>query len=131
MAAIAGKKKANNWSNDVQLVRAVYDFSVDGGATGTLDIVEATDNMVIHSAYINVKTAATSGGSATVAIGVDTDVDAVVDETAVASLTANALIVPVTNNPIKVASGKMVNLTIADATLLTGKLEVVLLVSKF
>lgn len=131
MAAVKGYKSIDNWTNELQIMRLVYDFALDAGAQATLDLAVAPNGMVIHSAYANVKTACTSGGSATVSVGVDTDVDAVIDETAVASLTAGALIAPVTNNPVLVAATKKVNLTIATADLTAGKIEVVLVVSKF
>lgn len=119
------------FSNSQEIVRAEYDFSKDGGAIGALDIYEAQDDVVILGAYLNVKTACTSTDAATLALGIDSDPDAIVDETAVASLALGALIAPVTNNPIKLASGSKVNFNIAAFALTAGKVEAVLVIAKF
>ena len=76
----------------------VYDFSVDGGATGEI-VLSTKDNKaalpvgaIIKSVTAHVATQCTSGGSATLAWGNGDDADGYSGAgIAVASLTANAL----------------------------------------
>ncbi|MGV8130851.1 MAG: hypothetical protein ACP5N7_01995 [Candidatus Pacearchaeota archaeon] len=133
MAAIKNFKKVGaEFPNSVVLHRAIYDFSIDAGAIGALDVFEAVDDMVILSAYANVKTLCTSADAATVAIGIDADPDTIIDETAVASLTAGALIQQIAAvSPRKLPSGSKVKINIADFALTAGKIEIVLLMAKF
>src|SRR5690348_10041807 len=60
-------------SGTVQVVRARYDFAVDGGAVGTIDLTKTAvvpANAYIFGGWVEVDTAVTSGGSATVAVQV-------------------------------------------------------------
>lgn len=109
-----------------------YDFSRDGGAVGdiTLRGDALPDDAVITSGMIHVKTACTSGGSATVALKVESAND-VRAATAVASLSANALLdtVPVGSAATAVrttAAGRHVVATVAVAALTAGKFIVAL-----
>lgn len=133
MAAVKNKKVVGaEFPNGVQLVRAIYDFSVDAGAASSLDVFEASQDCVILGAYGKVLTTCTSGGAATVALGIDSDPDTLIDETAVASLVAGFLAPPIAAVcPVKLASGSIVKSTIATATLTAGKIEYVLLIAKF
>lgn len=126
MAAVAKAKTiGSTWTNEVAVERVTYDFSVDGGAVGALDLFTASADLVIKYVHIYVKTACTSGGSATVAVGVTGATTAYVDATAgaVANLSANAVMGTAT--PKRVASGNKVLLTIGTAALTAGKIEVV------
>lgn len=64
---------ASLWGNDgVQSKEYVYDFAVDGGATGTIDLAKGhalPTGAHLLDVYYHVETAFTSGGSATVALG--------------------------------------------------------------
>ena len=127
MAAVTAAKTIGTlFSNEVVYERVVYDFSVDGGSVGALDLFTASADLVIKSCHAYVKTACTSGGSATVAIGVTGATTAYVDTTAgaVANLTAKAVLGGTT--PKGVASGAKVLMTIGTAALTAGKIEVVI-----
>lgn len=137
MAAVSGRKYlGKTWSNEEQVLRVRYDFSVDAGATGALDLFEASADVVITGFHSYVKTAATSGGSATLKVGTSGDDDAFMTTTqgAVASLTLGALIAPPavegTPNtlplPVKLASGSKVIQTIGTAALTAGVVEYVI-----
>lgn len=137
MAALAGLKKVGKaFTNQEVVERVVYDFAVDGGATGALDVFTADADVVITHFHTKVMTAATSGGSATLKVGTSVDDDLFVTTTqgAVASLTAGAVIVPAvvegTPNvlalPLKLASGAKVVQTIGTAALTAGKVEYVI-----
>jgi hypothetical protein len=123
-----------------EIVQVTYDFAVDGGATGVINLMKAQDALVITAAHAVVKTACTSGGSATVKIGITGNDDLLFGTTtgAVANLTDNALIAPdvvegtpnVVAFPAKIAAGDYVLMTIGTAALTAGKIVVTLEVMK-
>lgn len=136
MATVAanGKIRAGQtFSNETEVVRTVYDFTKDGGATADkIDLLEADDDMVITSAYLKVLVAGTSGGSATVAIGIEGGTEAeLIAATAVAGLTLGALIKKNDSLPLKVAKDAKLVLVIATADLTAGKFELVLEKTRF
>lgn len=137
MAAIAQRKYlGKTFCNEKVIERVRYDFSVDAGATGALDLFEASNDVIITGFASVVKTAGTSGGSATLKVGITGDDDAFMTTTqgAVASLTANAVILPPavegTPNtlplPVKLASGSKVLQTIGTAALTAGVVEYII-----
>lgn len=137
MAALAKRKYLGNlFGNEKEVVRVRYDFSVDAGATGALDIFEASADVIITGFASVVKTAGTSGGSATLKVGITGDDDAFMTTTqgAVASLTLGAVILPpavegtpnVLPLPVKLASGAKVLQTIGTAALTAGVVEYVI-----
>jgi hypothetical protein len=83
------------FSNEVVYERVRYDFSVDAGASGVLNLITATDQMALVYFHAVVKTACTSGGSMTLDVGlVTTDTNRFMASVAVASLAVNTLHVP-------------------------------------
>lgn len=126
MASVAAAKKVGSgFGNDKEIVRVIYDFSADGGAVGTLTLATATSDCVISDFMMVVKTACTSGGSATVSAGLTGDVDAFKVAEAVAGLTA-ATVWPEDGafaGKIKLASGQVLTMSIATAALTAGKIE--------
>ena len=90
MAAVKGVKAGNAWQaggpGAVEVVEVVYDFSLDAGATGALDLFTAQADLVIHKVVAKVKTAVTSGGAATVEVGKSGDTAGLVAQTGKASL---------------------------------------------
>jgi hypothetical protein len=129
-AVLAAQTIAPPFSNAKEVVRVVYDFAKDAGATGALDLFTADGDIVITHAHATVKTTATSGGSATVIWGLTGDTNRFMDTTAgaVANLTAAAVISPASADlvPIKLASGDKVLMTIGTAALTAGKIEFVM-----
>lgn len=135
MAALAAHKAKVGapFSNAREVIRVVYDFAVDGGATGALDVFTAEQNLVVVGFHLKVLTAATSGGSATLIVGVSGgDTDACLDATsgAVANLSANAVIGQEATVPFYLASGGKIIQTIGTAALTAGKIEYVFEVMK-
>jgi len=122
--------------NQLEYLRVSYDFAADTGATGTYDLMIASSRMLIVHAHLTVKTACTSGGSATVAYGVTGSASKFMNATqgAVASLTANATIVPpavegtpnVLPFPYLMALNDKLLMTVATAALTAGKIEFVI-----
>lgn len=136
MAALAKRKYLGQAFNNEEIIERVrYDFSVDAGAVGALDIFEASADLIITGFHAYVKTAATSGGSATLEVGVTGDTNLLVNSTqgAVASLTLGAAIFPpvvegtpnVLALPVKLASGAKILQTIGTAALTAGVVEYV------
>lgn len=127
MAALKGAKTQAQFSQSKELVYVTYDFSVDAGATGALDLMTAASALVITDAKIFVDTACTSAGSATVSVGKSGDAAGIVAATAVASLTAGASIDSVAGaENYKLAAGDVVQVAIAVAALTAGKFRIVL-----
>jgi hypothetical protein len=110
----------------------VYDFAVDGGAIGAISI--ALDTVIptgatITNAFYEVITAPTSGGSATIAIGVSTDDPAGLKAaTAIASYTLGyGDLLPdntAANFTTKTTGDRNIVITIATAALTAGKINV-------
>jgi len=141
MAAIKGTKSANGgFQNEKQILKVVYDFAKDGGATGALDLFTAQDDIVITGFYAKVLTTCTSGGSMVLDVGVSGgDTDILLDGVAVASLTANSMHIPpvvegtpnVLALPMKLADNGKIIQTIGTAALTAGKIEYVFEFMKF
>lgn len=140
MASLAGAKSIGpTFANEKEVLRARYDFSADAGATGALDIFTASADVVITDFHAVVKTTATSGGSATLKVGVTGDDDLFITTTegAVANLTAatvfqaKPVLTEGTPNtvawpfPRKLASGEKILQTIGTAALTAGVVEYV------
>lgn len=137
MAAVAKSRTIGaEFRNEEQVVRVIYDSTVDGLVQGALDLFTAQKDVIITGFHSYVKVAATSGGSATLIVGITSDTDAFMTlaQGAVANLTLGAMIKPPavegTPNllplPLKLAAGAKVLQTIGTADLLTGQVEYVL-----
>lgn len=131
VTSTALKKFGDAFSNERWNVKLTYDFAVDGGESDdAIRIGQADAKCVITEARVHVETACTSGGSATVAIGVEGgDVDAILDTTdgAVANLTDDAVLWDTaTADGFVMAADEYVLLDIATADLTAGKINVYL-----
>ena len=128
VTAAAHKTFGRGFSNEVQMVKLTYDFANDAAA----DVVKlgTTDGKIlVMDSVVHVETECTSGGSATVIVGVaGGDTDAFMDATsgAVASLTDDACVQETTGQGIVLASGAAIHLDIATADLTAGKINVFL-----
>ena len=70
MATLVNKKKiASPFSNEAELVRVTYDFSVDGGAVADYDVLESVGACLVELVNIDVETAVTSGGALVMDLG--------------------------------------------------------------
>lgn len=127
MAAVANAKNATpGFENKAEVFTVIYDFSEDGGDTGALDLLTAEKPMIIHRTIVNVLTALTSGGSATVALGKSGASTALVDATAgaLANLNASTKVIA-SSSPLKLAADEVVQMTIGTAALTAGKLKII------
>ena len=118
----------------LKTVRGEYDFAVDGGAVSTITL--RGDNTIPAGSYIlggfvEVDTAVTSGGAATVAVTVESAGDAVAAAAvsgAPWSTTGRKSVIPVFTGAtsLKTTAVRSVVITIATATVTAGKFRVVL-----
>jgi hypothetical protein len=119
-----------------QLAHAVYDFSVDGGAVGVLDLFSIPANNIVHDFWAEIEEAPTSGGSATLEVGITGgDTDGYLAQVAYTALTLDLVTGDVNKGALlfdttedsnlrhKVTASSMVALKIGTAALLTGKIH--------
>jgi len=140
MTAVANWKNiGSDFSNEQQIVRVLYDFAVDGGATGVLNLLTAEGALIVKDFHAVVKTACTSGGSMVLDVGiVTTDTDRLCDGIAVATLVANytfeAPYVEGTPNtrvlPFHLPDNGVLAMEIKTADLTAGKIEFVFTIMK-
>ena len=112
--------------------RAYYDFATDGGAVSTIALRgdKIPSGAVILQAFVNVATGTTSGGAATVSIGVEaaTDLRAVLahdNATTQLSTTGNKLTLATrAAAPLVTTANRDVSIAIATAALTAGRFSV-------
>lgn len=113
--------------SNVREARAVYDFAANGGAVG--DIVLSSQlppGAVILTGFVDVLTAPTSGGAATVALKVEGAAD-ILAATAIGSLTlGRKSIIPngAGVNAVKTTVARNITVTVATAALTAGRFVV-------
>lgn len=111
------------------VAHAVYSFATDGGASCT-PALNATipANAIIVGATVNVTTAVTASGSATVGIGTTagSTTTSILAATGKASLTLDAIVngVPTLAAPVKMSAAGSISVLIATGPLLTGIIEI-------
>lgn len=118
----------------LQSVRGRYDFSVDGGAVGDIDLTRTAvipANAVILGGYVEVDTVPTSGGAATIAIKVEGAADTVAAAAisgAPWSTTGRKSVIPVFTGAttLKTTAARKIQATVATAALTAGVFDVVL-----
>lgn len=116
--------------NQLKVQEYVYDFAVDGGAVGFIDLADAMKLPVgtkILRVWYSVETAFTSGGSATVAIGDAASGARYLAATAYnnAAYNAGTLAQAAIGTPVAVSSANIgkLGITVATAALTAGKLK--------
>jgi hypothetical protein len=113
-------------------LRATYDFAVQGGGIGTVNLKDADgndatlpDKAIVTQVYVDEVTNVTSGGSPTIAFGANTTTD-LLGATAIASFTGIIAGVPTGTaaTMVKLTAARTLTATIATATVTAGKLNV-------
>lgn len=126
VTAAGFKTLGSGFSNEMQYVKLVYDFAEDGGASAdAYRLAQASRKIMVVHSRVHVETAFTSGGSATVIIGVEGgDTDAFLDLTsgAVASLTDDSVHQETAGQGIVVAADSYIAADVGTADLTAGKL---------
>lgn len=137
MASVADFKTLGpTFGNAEEIVRVRYDFSVDGGADAALDLMVASGDIIITYFSSTVKTAVTSTGNLTLAVGITGSTSLFMDTTqgAKANLITDAVIFPedasgadatswVPTLPVKLDSGDKVLQTIGTEDANAGVVE--------
>jgi hypothetical protein len=129
------------FSNEAHSHEYVYDFAVDGGAIGAIDLSAKANSQLlsagclVKAVYARVVTAFTSGGAATVSWGPSADVDGYSGAAkAMAAMTLNAAFSGEHDSgalltggvyPVVASNSQDLKLTIATAALTAGKLVIV------
>ena len=114
------------WAATTRWAKAEYDFATDGGGQGDIALgVTIPDNAIVIGGFLEGITAVTSGGSATVAIKLQSAAD-ILAATGKASLTGTAVIpgAAVMSAPFKLTAARVVTITVATADLTAGKFNV-------
>ena len=115
-----------------QILRALYNFATSGGAIGAINLLGddgkpavIPDNAIITKVLVDVITAPTSGGAATIALGANTTTD-IKAATAIASYTGIVACVPVETaaSCVKTTADRNVVATVATAALTAGRFYV-------
>jgi hypothetical protein len=129
LTAAGAKTLGPLFSNEVEMVKMVYDFAEDGGATtDTYVLGTAGAKILILDSRIHVETQCTSGGSATVKIGINGgDDDAFLDVTsgAVANLVDDFTNSETAGQGLVVADGGKIEMVIGTAALTAGKINLI------
>jgi len=114
--------------NGVRVAHALYDYSVDGGATCTpANSDTIPDNAVVFGGVVNSTAAVTASGSATVAIGTaaGSASNSILTATGKASLGLDAVVAPTcAATPFKMSAAGKISVTIATGPLTAGQIEV-------
>jgi hypothetical protein len=126
--AAAYKLVGKCFSNEKKFAKFTYNFANDGGGTGTIVLGKFDDKVLITGGWVHVETACTSGGSATVKIGINTtDDDCFLDVTsgAVANLTDDATFQETAGQAIVCPADGVLDLVIGTAALTAGKINLI------
>lgn len=119
------------------LIRAVWDFTIQGGAVSTLLLLDDQGNpavlpqgCVVSNVVIHTITGVTSGGAGTISLGLLSTVD-LLAATAVTGLTAGSFVagIPVGTaatwkGPVTAVNGTNLTLSIATAALTAGRIYI-------
>lgn len=117
----------------VQVMRAKYDFAKQGGAVGSITLVDSDgqaaqlpSKAIVKQVLIDVITAPTSGGAATLALTTGQGAGDLLGATAKASFTGLLAGVPVGSaaSMIKLTATRTLSLAVATAALTAGKFDV-------
>lgn len=114
---------------------ATYDFATQGGAVGTINLKDSTGatailpkGALLLDSYIDVLTAPTSGGAATIAVNSGQSAGDIKAAAAIAGYTGivAGLQQGASVNAVKATADGVVSITIATAALTAGKMNVLL-----
>jgi len=121
-----------SFSNDTQIIKTVYDFSADTGATGTYVMTAGAESAcMVKLLAIKVDTAVTSDGSATLIVGTSADDNAFLQSEAKTSFALGAVVLPDVAGFVKLAADATLDVTVEVAALTAGKLTFVWEIMKF
>lgn len=120
------------FSTREEIIRATYDFSDDGGATGALNLFTAEGKVLVTGFHLVVETAAASDGSATVSVGPTGSTTQLVNAAAKATLVEDYTVREdaIGDVPFVLDDGESIIQTIGAAALTAGKIHYAIKVAK-
>lgn len=136
MPVLSGGVVLGGGEADLRLIKASYSFAVNGGAVGTITLLSGSDvpqGAVILGGYLDVTSALTSGGSATVAVTVEAAND-IITATAFGSSpwssTGRKSVIPAFTGAttVKTTAARNVSVVIGTAALTAGIFDVYLFI---
>lgn len=134
LGATSDQNTAGSAFGGVEVIRAKYKFSEDGGAVGTIGLMDAANvpaNFVAYNGWVDVIVAPTSGGSATVAVQLEAAND-IINAAAISgapwSTTGRKAIIPVgAATSVKTTAARNISAVIGTAALTAGEFDVYLI----
>lgn len=114
----------------VKVARAVYDFAVSGGAVGDITLVgdSVPNGAIVTDVLLHVNTVPTSGGSATVAVKIQSSADLnsadAISGAPWSTTGAKRGDFTATTAPILLTADRAITATVATAALTAGKFTV-------
>jgi hypothetical protein len=130
MAAVTNAKTAGaGFTGKIETLEVTYDFDNDAGATGALDLLTADSNCMVRVAA-KVKTACTSGGSATLEVGKSGATATAIAQSALTTINAAGKILQPVGWMYLASAEKLIQ-TIATAALTAGKITYLIEIVKF
>lgn len=124
--SVTDKKLASGAPTSIgnQMYSVTYDFDADGGtAADTRVLIEFKDAVAVKLSAVRVRTALTSGGAATISLGVAAGTEYLSAE-AIATFAAGAIVnADEPGGYFKVEADEKIVLSIGTADLTAGKLE--------
>lgn len=129
MAVLVGAKSVGaEFQKSFEIVRVIYDFSVDTGAVADYTMLTATGACVVKLLHAHVKTAVTSGGALVVDLGKAAGGTEFWSDKAVAALTLDSMhsvdaIAGVAG--VELTEGELIVLGLEVAAATAGKIEFV------
>jgi hypothetical protein len=127
------KKFVAPFGNEMQVVKAAYDFAKDGGAVASYEVAECTSALGCVLDFVSIEgitTVATTSG--TLDLGYTGAGTAFLAATASGTLEAGDFTIPAeTFVPVKIANGAKVLIEIKSAAFTAGKLAITMVFRKF
>ena len=119
---------ATGVSTGIRVAHAIYDFTVDGGASCTpANSDTIRKDAVVHGGVVNSTVAPTAAGAATVAIGTaaGSASNSILAATAITALTLDAVLKPTcATTPFKMSAAGQISVAVATGPLTAGQIEV-------
>lgn len=124
MATVYGYREWRQFSGSKEVVEIVWDYAVDGGAIGALDLLKVKEDSVLTQFHAVIKTSLV-GVSGTVEIGKSGDTAGIMAQTGTASLqTANSPVDSASfGSAYRLVANDVIIQTIATTAMTDGKIK--------
>lgn len=133
VGSVDGNPVGEGIAGGMQIARARYDFAVEGGAIGQVNLSadQLPNGAVVTDGYIDVITPPTSGGAATISVDLNAAGDLIAAgayNAAPYSTTGRKSLIPTSGaTSVKTTAARNIKATIAAAALTGGVFDIVLI----